>query len=262
MKRSIVYSARSHAGKKRENNEDNLFANGVIRPLESGSRPFSLDGVAALPSIFAVCDGMGGEEAGEMASFLAMRALLDGQERLRTADRQQLCREVQAYAERAHRAIREGTRSRRSGAALALAAVSSKGVCCFNLGDSRIYSEQKGRFCQVTHDHTVAAERSRSGAFLSERDRSDFRLTRCIGIGEMRTVEAYPAIEGDCRFLICSDGLTDMVSPMEIEHILRTAPQVSDAADGLLRRALECGGLDNITVIAAEVKRRRRLHGF
>lgn len=75
MKWTITYSARSHLGLCRGNNEDNLFVNGVILPSNLGNRSFSLDGVANDPAVFAVCNGRGGEEAGETASLLAVETL-------------------------------------------------------------------------------------------------------------------------------------------------------------------------------------------
>jgi serine/threonine protein phosphatase PrpC len=258
MKPAIIYAARSHVGRRRENNEDNLFADGVIRSLNSGNRPFSLDGVTEAPSVFAVSDGMGGEEAGETASFLTVQTLLTARDQIETAPSRQA---VQAYVDRAHRAIQEAAPGRRSGATLALAVVSAEGVSCFNLGDSRIYLWRTDRLRQVTNDHTAAAERLRQGLPLSERERSDFRLTRCIGIGNSRTVEAYPAFRmNHCRLLLCSDGLTDLVDPQEIERLLRATPRVSDAADGLVQAALRHSGGDNVTVIVIQIKRRSFFH--
>ena len=108
MKPAIIYAARSHVGRRRENNEDNLFADGVIRSLNSGNRPFSLDGVTEAPSVFAVSDGMGGEEAGETASFLTVQTLLTARDQIETAPSRQA---VQAYVDRAHRAIQEDRKS-------------------------------------------------------------------------------------------------------------------------------------------------------
>ena len=258
MRPTVVYAVRSHVGKQRENNEDNLFANGVVRPLNSGNRPFSLDGVAEAPSIFAVCDGMGGEEAGETASFLAVQTLLTDRGQIQKAPPQQMRQAVQAYADRVHKIIQEG--GKRSGATLALAVVSAESIFCFNLGDSRIYLWQADRLRQITNDHTAAVEGLRRGLPLSEQECSDFRLTRCVGIGSSRTVEAYPAFRLNGWLLLCSDGLTDLVDPQEMEQILRTAPQVSGAADGLVQAALRHGGGDNVTVIVAQIRRRGLFH--
>ncbi len=250
----VRYSARSHVGLRRENNEDNLFAEGVYLPPDLGNRPFSLDGVAGVPSVFAVCDGIGGEEEGETASLLAVETLCKSREALCRASPEQLDGAVQQYARRAHQAVHAKMHGVRSGATLALAVLTAHGVRCFNLGDSRIFLRQGKRFRQITHDHTVDAERLRMGLRPKEGERADFRLTRCIGIGEAKPVESYPVISGSSRLLICSDGLSDMVAPQEISDLLADSPAA--AADRLVQAALDGGGLDNITVIVLDVKRR------
>ena len=252
MKRKVIYSVRSHVGLRRANNEDNLFADGVILPQKAGNRPFSLDGVAGIPSIFAVCDGMGGEEAGEVASLAAMEALQAEKDTLYRTSPKELSQAVQKFAERAHRSIQAHTEGTRSGATLALAAVTASGALCFNLGDSRIYCMQAGHFRQVTYDHTVISDQLRRGIRPTEGAQPDRRLTRCIGIGTSQAVEAYPAIKGDFRLLICSDGLSGMVSDDKLASILFAAAQPSIAADKLVQAALEGGGQDNITAIVLD----------
>jgi len=252
MKRRVIYSARSHVGKRRENNEDNLFSDGIILPSDIGNRPFSLDGVTNAPSIFAVCDGMGGEESGEVASRLVMETLQAEAEQLcRTAPRQ-LPKAVQRFVERGHQAVQDRVEGARSGATLAIAAFTNTCVFCFNLGDSRIYCLQSGHFRRVTNDHTVAGDQLRRGLCPPEEVRRDCRLTRCIGIGLSQAAEAYPAIKGDCRLLICSDGLTDMVGDEELAKILFSLNQPSEAADSLIQAALRYGGRDNVTAIVLD----------
>lgn len=255
MKWIVNYSARSHVGLRRENNEDNLFANGVCLPVGVGNRPFSLDGVANVPSVFAVCDGMGGEQAGEIASLAAVETLHKSEEELRRAPPKQLDQAVQQYVLRAHQTIQTKMQGERSGTTLALVVFTTSGARCFNLGDSKIFLQQGNRFRQITHDHTVYADRLRMGQRPKGNERADRRLTRCIGIGEPKPVEAYPVISGNFRLLICSDGLSDMVVPQEISNILAAAPYAA-AADRLVQAALDNGGRDNITVIVLDVKRR------
>lgn len=252
MKRKVTYSVRSHVGLRRVNNEDNLFADGVILPPGAGNRPFSLDGVAGIPSIFAVCDGMGGEEAGEVASLTAMETLQSRKKALYHTPPKELSRAIQEFAERAHSSIQDHTEGTRSGATLALAAFTASGAFCFNLGDSRIYCMQAGHFCQVTHDHTVIADQLRRGIRPMEGTQPDRRLTRCVGIGAPQAVESYPAIKGDFRLLICSDGLSGMVSGDKLASVLFAAAQPSMAADKLIQAALDGGGQDNITAIVLD----------
>ena len=92
-------------------------------------------------------------------------------------------------------------------------------------------------------------------------DKDRHKLTRCIGIGRNCAVDSFPVIDLKKRLLMCSDGLTDMVSKDDIEMILRKNHRTSDAADALLNAALENGGKDNITLIIADIyKDRKFLH--
>jgi len=102
----------------------------------------------------------------------------------------------------------------------------------------------------------LAAERIRDGATPQEAwaDKDAAKLTRCLGIGDDIEVEGYPPITGDCRVLLCSDGLTDMVADAEIERLMRYSASAADTADALMRYALAGGGRDNVTVIVLDVK--------
>lgn len=262
MRKTVRYAARSHVGLRRENNEDNLFAGAVILPPDAGNRPFSLEGVADVPCVFAVSDGMGGEEDGETASLLAMETLRAHRERLCSAPPRRLNRAVQRYVEEANRAVQAGTAGQRSGATLALVVVNPAGAFCFSLGDSRIYCWQGDRLRQITQDHTVDAERQRRGLPSGPGVRPDHRITRCLGAGELQPAEGYPAITGDFRLLICSDGLTDMVDRRALGAALAQAPHPAQAADRLVRTALAGGGRDNITALVLDARGIGRLRFF
>lgn len=256
MRWSVTYAARSHLGLVRENNEDNLLADGVLLPRSLGSRAFSLDGTAGVPALFAVCDGMGGETAGETASRLTAESLAAEREALLAAAPEDLEESVCACVRRAHLLVNASAPpGRRSGSTLALAVLTRQGVRCFNLGDSRIFCSRRGRFWQVTHDHNVWSDQQRRGTPPPADEPPDYRLTRCIGIGRPRPAESYPVIPGSCRLLLCSDGLTDTVAPPEISAVLEGAESPAGAADQLLRAALRNGGYDNVTVLAVEIRR-------
>jgi protein phosphatase len=98
---TIIYAARSDSGRKRESNEDNLYINGVILTPETRNAPFSLNGAADAPCLFAVCDGMGGEEDGEFASLTAVNTLSEFAERINAAPTEQLDAIVQEYVAKA-----------------------------------------------------------------------------------------------------------------------------------------------------------------
>ena len=251
----IEYSARSHMGRVRKNNEDNLFANQITLPEGLENRPFAIDGIADLPAVFAVCDGMGGEEHGEIASRIAVNTLTLHYESFCHATERQIANEVAAYVNNTHEAICESVgRDVRTGATLALSIIMNRGAFCFNLGDSRIYAIRKGRLQKITHDHTWIAEQQAKGIQLSMEDirANQHKITRCIGTGESQSAEEYHLIGGKCRFLLCSDGLTDMVSDAEIEGILYHCTSTVKAADTLISRALHYGGKDNTTLIVVD----------
>jgi len=249
-KTKIDYSARTHVGCVRGNNEDNLYTDGVSLPLGARELPFSIDGCVAVPAIFAVCDGMGGEDDGEVASQIVVQALAAIELLLKSSAVTDLPHIVQATVERANTEIRElGGTEKRIGTTLALVVARSNGVHCASIGDSRIYCLRRGTFWQVTRDHTLAAERQNQDVHM----KSAHMLTRCIGIGSAATVAHYAQIRGACRLLICSDGLTDMVESTAIEYVLRTTPRASAAADRLISAALSNGGRDNITVIVLDI---------
>ena len=242
----IEYSARSHVGRVRGNNEDNLYADGVILTSQNREQPFTIDGVTACPAIFAVCDGMGGEENGEFAAMTAVQNLLAADSAIKAEDCTRLGETLQQLINDINESIHSYTLTynKRAGTTLALAVITESGAYCFNMGDSRIYALHKDCFRQITNDYTP------DGLAGS-------KLTRCIGIGDISTVEAYTPIPCNSRILLCSDGLTDMVSAAEIESILRVSQRTVNAADYLLNTALVNGGEDNITVIVADIKTSR-----
>ena len=251
----IKYSARSHMGNVRTNNEDNLFVNGVTLPIGMEDRSFSIDGCAEAPAIFAVCDGMGGEDDGEAASRLAVETLCDCKKRIQDAVPGGLNAAVQAYTTLASQKITLKTAiGKRSGTTLALAVVSKYGIRCFNAGDSRIYFDRRGVFRQVTYDHTVAVDLERANSGQRPRAGTGHMLTRCMGIGKPPEAERYPTLPLNGRLLICSDGLDKMMCDEEIQSVLENCVPPAQAADTLLATALQRGGLDNVTLIVIDTE--------
>lgn len=251
----VTYAARSHRGYCRDSNEDNLFACGFTLPPGGEERPFSLDGVSAGPLVLAVCDGMGGEENGALASRAAAHALKDYSPALCAAGPDAYARLVDQYLDQVRQTIQAQNPGKRTGTTLALAIVSKKGLYCYNLGDSRIYLLKGDVLRQVTHDHTLGAQRRLRGDCSGlPSGGPDHALTRCLGIGKAQPPEAYPPIRGSCRLLICSDGLTKMVDDPAIRQVLCQCPTASEAADRLMALALGQGGRDNVTAVVADLK--------
>lgn len=251
---NITFSIRTHKGNKRAGNEDNFFTNGIILTPELYDKPFSFDAYMPAPIVLAVCDGMGGEERGELASGIAVQKLKELQHTILNTSSKNLPKAVQTYIKAANDEI--NSFGVRTGTTIALAVINKKGIYCFNVGDTRIYCFRGSNFKQVTNDHTQGAEIAGSGIISmkqARRKKDGYKLTRCIGFGNCYNMDSYPVIKEKCRLLICSDGLTDMVSDSEIKNILASITETSGAAEQLLKSALDNGGNDNVTVITADI---------
>ena len=230
---SVVYSGASDTGRKRRRNEDSY----VIAP-----------------PIFAVADGMGGAQAGEIASRLAAAALEDtdpgaksGAERVTSL--------IQEANRRVHqRAIADPATSG-MGTTMTVALVEGTKVTFGHVGDSRAYRYRDGAIEQITEDHSLVNELLKSGKLSpDEADSHPQRsvITRAVGTDPDVDVDSFTidAEVGDV-FLICSDGLTDMVDDEVIRSVLEKFHNDLDrATKSLVSAANRGGGEDNITVVA------------
>ena len=225
-------AGRTDPGRKRRRNEDALV-------LE--------------PPLFAVADGMGGAQAGEVASRLAAAAFREYHE----ADDLEPEERVRAIIQEANRRIYEraqsDTEASGMGTTVTAALLESAGVAIGHVGDSRAYRLRGGELEQLTSDHSLVADLMRSGRLTPEEAETHPQrsvITRALGTDrevdvDSLTVEAEP---GDL-FLLCSDGLTSMVADEGILEIVRDAASLEEAAKALVKAANRGGGEDNITVI-------------
>lgn len=224
----VRFGAASHQGLVRSSNEDSYLT---------------------APPVFLVADGMGGHSAGELAS----RAVVEVFAGLASA--QWLTAEMLAQAvERATSKVAalpgEGKApgSTLTGVGLAEQA----GMPCwlvFNVGDSRTHLLRGGELNQISVDHSA----TRRGEARPERH----VITRALGAGLRRPVAdqwLIPAAAGD-RIVLCSDGLSNEVTPELITAILLTTQDVQEASRALVRAALQAGGRDNVTVVVVECVR-------
>ena len=262
MNNAIAFSAFSHPGRVRTNNEDNLYLDGVTLTPRTRTAPFSLTGVVDVPCLFAVCDGMGGEEDGELASLTAVTALDEHAEAMKAAATSGRSDEaVQAFVVDANKRLCGFMRARgiRMGTTLALAVITHKGVMYYTIGDSRIYALRSGALSQISEDHTLAIQKVKMGLLTPEQARKGRErhvLTRCLGVFEDEmtlTTDVLGPFPLEGRLLLCSDGLTDMVSDGDIEGALRGASDAGAATDALLDEALRNGGKDNVTCIVIDL---------
>ena len=214
------------------------------------------DAYVVQPPLFAVADGMGGPQAGEVASRLAAAALeesiVDGTGQDKVAGL------IQEANRRVHAAASEDAAHAGMGTTMTVALVEDRTVVIGHVGDSRAYRLRRGGLEQLTEDHSLVAELMRSGKLSPEEARIHPQrsvITRALGTDpdvdvDIYTVETQP---GDV-FLICSDGLFSMVSDDLIqETVQRHRDDLDAAVKGLVRQALKGGGEDNITVVAFEI---------
>jgi PPM family protein phosphatase len=202
------------------------------------------------PPLFAVADGMGGAQAGEIASKLAAGAVKE-----RGAAVEEL---IQEANRRVHRRSQEDPGTSGMGTTLTVASVEDGTVSIGHVGDSRAYLVRDGTLEQLTEDHSLVGELVRSGKLSREEaevhpQRS--MMTRAVGTDPDVDVDTF-AVEpraGDL-FLLCSDGLTTMVEDDEILRLVEEQRGDLDAlVNALIKAANRGGGEDNITVVAFEI---------
>jgi serine/threonine protein phosphatase PrpC len=210
------------------------------------------DSLVLAPPFFAVADGMGGAKAGEVASGLAVKVFDEEQESHEPAEAQ-LSRILREANRRIFELSTDDESRRGMGTTLTAAKVHDSDVSLAHVGDSRAYRLREGDLEQITNDHSLVAELERSGQIspeAAEHHPQRSIITRALGPEPDVEVDTYtvPGRPGDV-FLLCSDGLTSMVSDEEVASILRGADSLATAADELVRAANQSGGKDNITVV-------------
>lgn len=260
MSYRISYACISHTGNYRRCNQDNFICDHRYMKSNNNGTPIPLHGHVSCEETpwFGVFDGMGGEEKGEVAAYLAARTAFEmkntdlaktsilskmGLYQQKALD--QFCREANnricAYT------VEQTIDS--MGTTVALLSFAKKEVHLCNIGDSQVFQFRNEHLKQMSKDHVVQTAGSAKSV-----------LYQNLGIPESEMViEPYLAKEkikdGDV-YLICSDGLTDMLTVEEIEETLCKV-KFDDAVSGLLTQALVRGGKDNITLILCKVEKTR-----
>ena len=246
MSYRIFYWCVSHIGKIRKENQDNLLCDNHFLEASKSEAQFQLNGNTK-PSprtIFGVFDGMGGEAYGEVASYIAAKIASEIEiHNDPPTSFLSFCEKANAEIcsyEQAHNISSMGTTA-------AILSFTKKQITLCNIGDSKVFLFRDGTLTQISRDHVIA---SRSGLKAP--------LFQNLGIAPTELIiDPYVAQgayhDGDF-YLICSDGLTDMVTPQEIAEILKTA-KIDQSANALLHKALTRGGRDNITFILCKIKR-------
>jgi len=245
----VKFVARSEIGHARENNEDKFdFYEPDEEPL-----------LAARGSVYLVCDGMGGHNAGQIASELAAKQFLHAYYHLGgTAQEAARHAILQAHHYIAEMASKIPSRYGMGTTLTALILKQDEGILA-HVGDSRCYRLREGVFEQLSRDHTLVARLVEQGVIPPEQAKYHPQrnvIRQAVGVADPSEplepdIETFALQAGDL-YLLCSDGLTDMVDDAEIEAILRDEPPTR-AAWRLVDRALANGGRDNITVALVRV---------
>ena len=223
-------------------------------------RELNEDSYIASDPVFAVADGMGGHEAGEVASGMCVRALAQLPQ-LATGERTATAGVVQQYLASADESIRSATGSRAGTTLSGVVVVEQMGVpywLVMNIGDSRTYRLSQGRLSQVSVDHSEVQELVESGEITAEEAAVHPRrhvVTRALGAGDETEADYWllPIEEGD-RVMVCSDGLNGELTDGQILDVLSTVEDPQEAVDALIQAALRRGGRDNITVIVVDAR--------
>lgn len=261
---TLRVSVSTHIGKVRGNHEDNfylegLYMNDIFRNDFSASYTVrSADGMT-----FAVFDGMGGAAYGEVASEIAVRTLRKYEKKLKYADGTRMLDQlVSSYTTEANDAICDMLTEKHcavGGTTFSMLYFMGDAVKLYYLGDSRMYRYQSDGLTRLTRDHTVANQKVDAAIYTEEEAKhspDQHRLTLFIGSDRKKVglnADSRPSmpLEIGSKFLLCTDGLTNMCSDEEI-HSLLSQNYFNEAAV-LVQAALQNGGADNITCIVLEV---------
>jgi PPM family protein phosphatase len=249
----LVYAGQTHVGMRRSHNEDSFY----IFPEEN---------------LFVVADGMGGHASGEVASQLAVetmanffRATAEDDEvtwpfkmdKERAYDENRLVTSVKLANLRIYEAAQKEGRLRGMGTTVVGALFTENGLLLCHVGDSRIYRLRGGKLEQLTEDHSLLNEYLRTQK-LTHEEIETFQHKNVI----VRALGMKPVVEVDTTrvdwrlgdvFLLCSDGLSGLVSDPAMAALIEKNANPNDAASALIQAANEAGGTDNITCVLVRV---------
>jgi protein phosphatase len=228
--RVVEHAALSDVGRQREGNEDSLLERSPL---------------------FAVADGMGGAQAGEVASSLAVDALAELAED--GIDFEELVDGVREANRRILQTAREDRTMAGMGTTLTAALVHDGMVSIAHVGDSRAYRHRGDELAQLTDDHSLVAELERHGKLTAAEARvhpQRSMILRALGISEDVEVDTYELeVKAGDVYLLCSDGLSGLVHDEVIDEVLTSAETLDQATIELIEIANVSGGPDNITTV-------------
>jgi PPM family protein phosphatase len=231
MLRAAETTWKTDTGRQRRDNEDNAYAR---------------------PPVFVVADGMGGAQAGEVASRVAVEVFQQALPESGSPE-ERLAGCVRAANRKIYDLSRAEHERAGMGTTLTAAYLDDADLAIAHVGDSRAYLFRDGLLTRLTQDHSLVEELVRRGKLTEEQAAEHPQrsiITRALGPEPDVEVDTwtYPVRAGDV-LLLCSDGLTSMIGEDQIRQVLDSASTLAEAADGLIAEANEAGGRDNITVV-------------
>ena len=231
-------------GRKRKVNQDYVYASDLP--------------VGNLPNLYIVADGMGGHRAGDLASSYAVQTIVESIE-ISTETRPALIlQKAVRYANyRLFEKAAEREEYQGMGTTLVVLTVYGNEALAVNIGDSRLYEISGGEIVQISEDHSLVAELVRKGELspVEARRHPDKNIiTRALGIQDEAQLDLFPFhVEPGDRYLLCSDGLSNMVEDTELCRIISQEKALSEIGAELILTANGNGGLDNIAVVLVEI---------
>lgn len=231
-------------GRVRSENQDYVYA--------------SNEPVGKLPNLFVVADGMGGHRAGDRASSYAVEVFLDNVKKER--DKNPI-RVIRRSMERANARVLEEAHSQERyhgmGTTMVAATIVDGTLYVANVGDSRLYLINDG-IRQVTRDHSLVEEMIRAGGLTREEGRKHPDknvITRAIGVEKRVAIDFFDVkLKRGDRILLCSDGLSNMLTDEEMSRIIQGESDLRIAGERLIETANQYGGSDNITALLVNVQ--------
>lgn len=254
---TICAYVRSDVGKVRNNNEDNYRIQEKFRSDVSKNNSELTVECTDDSALFSVCDGMGGEECGEIASLIAVRdirsASCENWKDIVNEDVQKLNISVCDYAKE--------NRVTRMGSTLSNLYIDKGKAIAVNVGDSRVYLFRNGNITRLTEDHDETTRLVKLGMLTEEQAKTDKRrhqLTQFLGMFEDEVVpephfsDEIALSNGD-RFLLISDGVSDLIKDNELQDFLSKGMTPKETVNAIVDEALSRGGKDNTTAMVVDV---------
>ena len=247
------------AGLVRQDNQDNLYINGVYRENINDNSPFRCTGISDKKGYYAVADGMGGEAYGALAALVAVQAMksvkttggLHGMVDYLKERNAIICNMTM---------MNDGARIGSTFVGLNIVGDRAELI---NIGDSRAYLLRDGFLSQLSRDHTPTQLMVEKGVLTLEAARMHpdrHRLTQHLGVFQTEMGISPHIMSIECQvgdtFLLCSDGLTDMLNDTAIRGILVTSASIEQGAEILFGEAIRNGGMDNITIVLVKASRK------